>query len=330
MRTAAPSFFCLLLAAGLLALPQPAAAQENLVDTITQRVTERLSQGAQPPAPILGGVPLSLTFESQVRGLEPGASVEIQGLRVGAVQAITLGYDEAARDFAVHVDIALQAERLPGLAGLAEAERAEATYALLERLIDQGLRARLASTELLGGTMVIELVMHPESPAASLDRTVTPPQLPVIPSRAEELRAQVRASLARLSELPIDQLFGQAEETLTALQGLVQGPELREALASLQEGTAALQDLSESLDGKLDSIVAEVNRSIARAGATFDAANETLASVRRAIGDRSPVLADVRRLLRELDGAARSLRLMVDYLERHPDALLRGKKDIRP
>ena len=39
------------------------------------------------------------------------------------------------------------------------------------------------------------------------------------------------------------------------------------------------------------------------------------------------MLADIRGLLQQLQGAARSMRLMADYLERNPNAFLMGKSD---
>jgi paraquat-inducible protein B len=43
------------------------------------------------------------------------------------------------------------------------------------------------------------------------------------------------------------------------------------------------------------------------------------------VGKRSPTRADLENTLKELAGAARSLRVLADYLEQHPDALLKGK-----
>jgi paraquat-inducible protein B len=54
-------------------------------------------------------------------------------------------------------------------------------------------------------------------------------------------------------------------------------------------------------------------------------AQGTLASANSLVGPESPVRYDLNALMKELSGAARSIRVFADYLERHPDALLRGK-----
>ena len=53
---------------------------------------------------------------------------------------------------------------------------------------------------------------------------------------------------------------------------------------------------------------------------TLNAANGTLAS-------DAPLQQDTRRMMQELTRTAVSLRALTDYLERHPEALLRGKTE---
>ena len=54
-------------------------------------------------------------------------------------------------------------------------------------------------------------------------------------------------------------------------------------------------------------------------------AQSTLASAEALVGNNSELRYDAIDLMRELTSAARSIRLFADYLERHPEALLRGK-----
>jgi paraquat-inducible protein B len=59
--------------------------------------------------------------------------------------------------------------------------------------------------------------------------------------------------------------------------------------------------------------------------ATLKEAQSTLNALRGSVGQDSPLYYELMRVLKELTGAARSIRLMADYLERHPDALIYGK-----
>ncbi len=309
----------LLLAAGLTLAGPTAQAQEKIKDAISDRLGLETSEPQAAPR-IVNGIPFQVRFDSQVRGLAAGAPVEIRGIAVGAVEAIDLAYDAENNSFAVLVSIVLQPDLFPAMGP--RPQTAAETYDAVDALIKKGLRAKLASQQLLGGTMVIELDIMEDRPPAVLGRADDPPLIPSGPSQAEEIKERLRQVIAKLAEIPLDDLLTDAKETLASLKALAEGPELKEALANLRDSSAALEAFVEGLDGRLDGAIAGLQGTLATA-------RETLASIQRAVGDRSPLLADIRRLLRDLDGAARSLRLMADYLERHPDALLRGKKEIR-
>ncbi len=330
-------FFALSLGLLLAALPLgTAGAQENLPqniqDSIKEKVTDAVrqhltAQQPEPPPPIQNGVPFALRFDSQVRGLAPGASVEIKGIRIGEVRSIDLSYDQDRNAFDVFVTLVLQPSLFPAMGN--RPSTPEETYDAVAELVERGLRAHLASQQLIGGSLVVDLDIQADATAASLDRTHEPPMIPTGPSRAEVVKERLQALIRKVTDLPLEPLVEDAKASLLALKALVEGPELKEALANLRDSTAEIEAFMDGMDGRMDSIVAQINATSASAGRMLDQAGETLVSVQRSIGDRSPILTDIRKLLREFEGAARSLRLMADYLERHPDALLRGKRDDR-
>ncbi len=317
--------FLFALLAGQLAAVPSATAQEALKEAVRDRISAIGSE--EPPPPIRNGVPFAIRFDSQVRGLAPGASVEIKGIRIGAVTAIDLAYEQETNSFAVFVSLVLQPDLFPAMG--ARPQNAEETYAAVAQLVDKGLRAHLASRQLIGGPLVVDLDIVDDEPPASLDRAHEPPLIPAGPSRAEKVKEHLQAFIQRIGNLPLESLVDDAKSSLLALKALVEGPELKQALANLRDSTAELDAFVERLDGRTERVVQQVNGTIASAGRMLDQAGETLVSVQNSLGPRSPILADLRKLLHEVDGAARSLRLMADYLERHPDALLRGKKDSR-
>jgi paraquat-inducible protein B len=67
----------------------------------------------------------------------------------------------------------------------------------------------------------------------------------------------------------------------------------------------------------------QASESVAAIGTEAEA---TLKSTNRVIGSAQPVVQDLNGLLRELSTAARSIRVFADYLERHPEALIQGKR----
>jgi paraquat-inducible protein B len=76
--------------------------------------------------------------------------------------------------------------------------------------------------------------------------------------------------------------------------------------------------LARHVDAKVDSLS---NSAIA----AMDAAKSAIKSIDGLVGEDSPTRADLDTTLQELSGAARSLRILADYLEQHPDAIIKGK-----
>lgn len=60
--------------------------------------------------------------------------------------------------------------------------------------------------------------------------------------------------------------------------------------------------------------------------ATLQQTEKTLATVENVLEDESPVKQDLSRVMDELSKALRSIRLLADYLEQNPDALIYGKE----
>jgi paraquat-inducible protein B len=124
--------------------------------------------------------------------------------------------------------------------------------------------------------------------------------LPTVPGGIDELQASLTDILRKIDSLPLKQLGSDADATLVAL---------RHTLAATNQ-----------LADRLEHEVAPEVRS-------------TLVEARRALGDVDQVLAsdapleqDLRQSLNQLTRAAEALRSLADYLDRHPEALLRGKE----
>ena len=77
---------------------------------------------------------------------------------------------------------------------------------------------------------------------------------------------------------------------------------------------------------ELNTTLEELRRPLAAADAVLKNADAVLTNTDATLlGKNAPVQQDLRDALQEITLAARSLRVLIDYLERHPDSLLRGK-----
>jgi len=271
-------------------------------------------------APIVDGVPFLIRFHGSVRGLVPGAPVEVQGNRIGEVKSVGVEYASDRNSFVAPVGIVVQPSLFPA-AGAAPHTAAEVYYAA-DVLVQRGLRAQVSDTQLLGGEAIVTLDMQPGAPPATLDRSGKVPELPAGTTQQERIAQKLQPLIAKLSDAPIDQVFAELQESMAALNQLVTGPELRGA-------SADLRNVVDRLGARSDTLIANLNETVRSTNRLIDHTGQTLATIDRQVGDRSPLLADIRGLVQQMDGAARSMRLMAEYLERNPNALITGKSDHR-
>ncbi len=300
------------LLAGGVAFETPASDRSDQpAPAHTEFVLYRNRKESQEKA-ITFTVPYLLRFDQSVRGLSIGAPVEYRGLRVGSVRGIELEYnlDPAQAKTAIAVEIALEPERvafypnkrLPE--GVGQVER-------MAVLVKRGLRARLKTGNLLTGQLFVDFDMIPDAEPAEItfDKEKGIPVLPTVPGELAGLTRSVSAILAKLEALPIDQI----------------GRDLQQAVAELN---SVLNKTDAVLDN-LDKASARVQPLIGASTATIQQAQATLTALQGAVTDQGPVGSQLLRTLEELTAAVRSVRVMAEYLQRHPEALLRGKENRR-
>lgn len=233
-----------------------------------------------------------LVFHGSVRGLEVGAPVEFRGIPIGEVTDIGLRVDIEDASAAIPVTVAIEAGRL-GVPGL-DADPGAGRQAW-DALAAKGLRAQLKTDSLITGALYVNLDFHPGEAAGTIAWNEPMPLLPTALSPLDELSVL----LNKLARMPVDDMVR----------------DLADSLASLRDTMDATNRLLARLDNETTS---ELN-------ATLVQTRSTLAALEKTLSTNSPLTSEAHRVLRELGQAARSLRIMADYLERHPEALLRGK-----
>ncbi len=131
-----------------------------------------------------------------------------------------------------------------------------------------------------------------------------------VDGQIDPLMAQLKGTLAR-----VDPVATAAEATLEAAQA---------AIGDVRPVIADLGRLAARLDAEADPLLASIRSTSDTARATLEGAQLTLGSVDRTLEQESPLGFELFETMRELRGAAKSLRSLADYLERVPDAPLYG------
>lgn len=264
-------------------------ATENTIFNVFADRTEALKL---PDTAVEAGV---LVFKESVRGLLPGAAIDFRGIVIGEVVAISIDYDAAAKEVKVPVYVWLYPDRLRSkLGNLSPAPNPLASRELLGKLIERGLRAQLRTGNLLTGQLYIALDFFPKTAKVKFDLDKSPLELPTIPGSLQELQATLASITAKLEKIPFDAIGADLHQTLKNADKLIT---------------------------QLDTEIVPEARS------TLTDARRTLSVLERTVAADSPLQQNAHETLREVARAAASFRVLSDYLERHPESLLRGKKE---
>jgi paraquat-inducible protein B len=238
-----------------------------------------------------------MRFAQALRGLEAGAAVEFVGVDIGSVVAVDLGYDGHDKSFPVIVTAKLYPRRMgqayEALAAQGKTESEVTLAAFVGTLVKRGLRAQPRSGSLLTGKLYIALDFLPASPRANFDASIRPLELPTANGNFQELEASVDRLVKKVNDLPLEQITADLHTDLT---------ELHEVLSEIHT-----QVLPNAVD-------------------TLSALHGTLDSADRTLDVESPLQRGLTETLSESRRTLQAVRELADYIDRHPDALLRGRR----
>lgn len=242
-------------------------------------------------------------FDSNLRGVDVGTAVELKGQEVGEVRAVRLSYDENRHALTTLVTIAIDPERvrIQNMPRAAGASAEQSVQQQIETLVAHGLRAQVMTANFLTGFQLISLDIQKSAPPARLRRVGEYVQIPTSASG------------------DITETLDSLRSVLENLDNATSGPELGHAIRSLDSTLTHLDQLTSDVQPDLKELVRSLRE-------TSAAAQSTLESVRGAVGGNNQAGPDLQQLMQQLTEAARSVRGLADYLERHPEALLRGRR----
>ena len=264
-------------------------------------------------APAQTAYSFTLVFEESVNGLDPGAPVEWQGIRIGTVSDLQLNLAERDSGETVKVIIELQPSRL----GLSFENSDEAMISL-EEWVRSGMRVRVATGNILTGKKLIRFVDEIGGDGEGIDFSAKPfPQLPTALSELDAAADNAEVFLATLADLPLDELIDAMVRVLDSANTIIADPELSRLPSELNQTLTSFDRVAISLDTAsrdLPSLINNIN-AIANAGEL------TLSG----LTPESELYIDLASSIRELRDASRSLSALAARLEEQPNALIMGR-----
>jgi paraquat-inducible protein B len=252
-----------------------------------------------------------LFFKGSVRGLAVGAPVLLKGIDLGRVLDIQLQFSVADAQFNIPVLIEIEPDRIAIRGDLKELDEQR----MVERLVGIGLRGQLKSSSLLTGELYVDLDFYPDAKPALVAHDGDYEVIPTLPAQLEALTTKLTNLLDKLDRIPLDQIGQDLGQTVAGANALVNSPELKQAIIELEGTLAEVRATAGQLNDRIAPELAE----------TLQQTSATLKGASALMSDNSALSIETRRMFQEISTAARAVRLMADYLERHPESLLKGK-----
>jgi paraquat-inducible protein B len=269
-------------------LPVQPPAEENTVFTLFDNRQMAFEPKPQNPQTY------ELIFNESVRGLAAGAPVEFRGIPIGEVSDVRAQINLKSFEFSTPVTIQLDPRRLgvnlidmpPGI------DLEMVRHRLIDTMVAHGIRAQLRTGNLLTGAVYVALDSFPGTPPATVDWSHEPVRLPTVPGQLEATEASINNIISKLNKMPLEQIGKDLEKTLN----------------------------------DLDLTLVTARGTLTTAQGTLMTARGTLDNTGNLTAPNSAQVQQLDSTLQEVSRTARSVRVLSDYLERHPEALLRGKK----
>ncbi len=281
-------------------------------------------------------------FPGSVNGLEIGSPVQFRGVKIGQVTEISAVLD---KDLSVVIPVYVEYEpdslAVPDeLKKMIEGRR----YPFIHRLIAKGLKAQLRMKSLITGQLYVALDFFPDKPLKLVGIDKRTPEIPTIPSTSEVL-------METLEKIPLEEIANNLLKVTEGVERIVNSPEMKGSMknldASLQQLAVLIRDIDVEVkptltaarntfvqagktlafnDGKPGEVAENLNNTLKKADATLEEMRLAITTYEK-LADRNMNLGyDAGKTLQEIQGAAQSIRSLTDYLERHPEALLKGKQ----
>lgn len=233
-------------------------------------------------------------FDHSLRGLTVGAPIDFMGIEIGNVKSINAEFYDHYKQIRMRVEAVIYPSRVEN--GQALNPNSE----IFKDFIEHGWRAQMRTGNLLTGQNYIALDKFPKAKPATLqilsdDRVV----IPTTPTELSGLQAQVSQIADKLTKFPLVEI----------------GQDVRKTLNNMNTAIESTDKLVKQLDGKVAPGLQ----------ATLDDVRKTVRSSESILSSDAPLQQDVRKALQQMTRAAASLQLMSDYIEQHPESIIRGK-----
>ena len=275
---------------------------------------------------ILGGqnlfkepILLETYFDESVQGLEVGSPLKLRGVQLGTVSQI--GFVEEYYPFETTQERLEHGQKVLVLMQVTDPVETEVSLQQrrrnLQAMIDGGLRLRLTTLGITGTSFVQGDFLEPKDhPLMEIAWTPKNLYIPSTPSTLATITSAAERFVGRLEEVDVEAVVENLDRLLVSLRGAIDNLDVGTLQRDISVTLRDVRGLVRNVNGQVEPLASGVED-------TLEDAQEALSIA----AEDSPVRYDLARTLQELAAAARSIRVLADYLQQHPDALVYCKSE---
>jgi paraquat-inducible protein B len=231
-------------------------------------------------------------FDESIRGLSIGAPVEFRGVKIGEVVNLALIGDSDTAEFKIPILIKIQPERFI-ITGNNQAKGNDINLDVFKKLLKKGFRAQLQSGNLLTGELFVSLDMYKDVAYIEPKKENGYYVIPTIPATMQTLKSDIQTLLDRVSKIPFEKIG---------------------------------KDIEVLLDGIHKNTMPKVNVSVDNLNNLINSTDKMMNSARKTyLDNNAQINKKILRLIDEMTRTTKSIKHLSDYLERHPESLIKGK-----
>jgi len=231
-------------------------------------------------------------FSDSIRGLSVGAPVEFRGVKIGEVVSFSLVGNADTAEFKIPILIKIEPERFT-LRGGQRSKGDDVNITVFTKLLKKGFRAQLKSGNLLTGELFIDFNFYKDVPYVTPKKEYGYYVMPTVPTEIASMKNNAQQILQRVANIPFEEI----------------GTEIQNLVKDIREDT--IPKVNDSIVS-IDTLVKDTDRMMNAARKNY-------------VDSNAEVNKKLLKLLDEMTRTTKSIKHLTDYLERHPESLIKGK-----
>jgi paraquat-inducible protein B len=287
-------------------------------------------------------------FNQSVNGLAIGSNVKYKGVTVGKVTKVQLKFQGQGEPPIVRVLYEINTDNLLNKFGLSISL---SDYKLHERAVANGFRAKMDFESLISGQLYIALDFYKDASPPNLHQETDPSifEIPPQPSDIEAILANLTKAIGNIGNVDFGSLANQLQAVLKSADAAIEALHLDRLGVSLDKAANSISDLANG--DQVKSALTSVRQSFEQLTVTLKSLNPAISDLKPTIDQAKVALTNLQKSTAELDqllksdssfryqldsslseisAAAASIQQLSDFLQRHPNSLLFGRKPANP